>query len=169
MQTLKKQPNALKMMLIIASFVIIIAGMKAAKDILVPFFFAIFISIITSSLLYWLNRKKIPMLLSLLFVSVSVLGAVFLVGFLNQLEVITFPMHEKAMYIQYKRRRWRDKVTGEDYYNTYEFHPPGVKATHELASFLKEADRETLDTLCHDWESIRYIRKEDFYMVQKSS
>lgn len=90
---------------------------------------------------------------------------VSLVGFLNPVEVITFPMHEKAMYIQYRRRRWRDKDTGEDYYNNYEFHPKGVKATHELASFLKEADRETLDAFCYDWESIRYLRKEDFYVV----
>ncbi len=89
-QPIQKQPNALKMMLTVASFVIIIAGMKAAKDILVPFFFAIFISIITSSLLYWLNRKKIPMLLSLLFVSVSVLGAVFLMGLLLKSSIQDF-------------------------------------------------------------------------------
>ncbi len=78
MAEVKKNPNVLKIMLIIASFVIIIAGMKAAKDILVPFLFSVFISIITSSLLYWLNRKKIPMVVSLLIVSLCVFGAVFL-------------------------------------------------------------------------------------------
>ncbi|MGD9157885.1 MAG: AI-2E family transporter [Desulfobacteraceae bacterium] len=78
MADVKKNPNALKVMLILACFVIIIAGMKAAKDILVPFLFSVFISIILSSLLYWLNRKKIPMIVSLLFVSLCVVGAVFL-------------------------------------------------------------------------------------------
>ena len=78
MAEVKKNPNALKVMLILACFVIIIAGMKAAKDILVPFLFSVFLSIITSTLLYWLNRKKIPMVVSLLIVILCVLGAVFL-------------------------------------------------------------------------------------------
>jgi len=86
-------------------------------------------------------------------------------GFLDKVEVITFPIYEKAVYIRYYRRRWRDKDTGKDYFNTYEFHPSGVKATHEFAFFLKETDRDTLDALCFDWKDIRYIRKEDFYVV----
>lgn len=88
-----------------------------------------------------------------------------LVGFLNPVEVISFPAWEKPVYIKYKRRRWRDMNTKKDYFNTYEFHPKGVKAVHEFANFLKELDREELDTIFLDWKSIRYITQEDFHLV----
>lgn len=101
MADVKKNPNALKVMLILASFVIIIAGMKAAKDILVPFLFSVFISIITSSLLYWLNRKKIPMIVSLLIVILFVLGAVFLMVLLLKSSIHDFtqslPLYQEKL------------------------------------------------------------------------
>ena len=73
---------ALKIMIIFASFVIIVAGMKAAHNILVPFLLSVFISIITSPFLYWLNRKKINMGVSLLIVIFCVLIATILIGLL---------------------------------------------------------------------------------------
>ncbi len=101
MADVKKSPNALKVMLILASFVIITAGMKAASDILVPFLFSIFLSIITSSLLYWLNKKKIPMLVSLLIVILFVLGAVFLLVLLFKSSINDFtqslPLYQEKL------------------------------------------------------------------------
>ena len=101
MADVKKNPNALKVMLILACFVIIIAGMKAAKDILVPFLFSVFLSIITSRLLYWLNRKKIPMIVSLLIVILCVLGAVFLLILLFKSSINDFtqslPLYQKKL------------------------------------------------------------------------
>jgi predicted PurR-regulated permease PerM len=43
-----------------ASFVVIVAGMKAASSILVPFLLAAFIAIICAPLMLWLQRKKVP-------------------------------------------------------------------------------------------------------------
>ena len=101
MADVKKSPNALKVMLILASFVIIIAGMKAASDILVPFLFSVFLSIITSSLLYWLNKKKIPMIVSLLIVILFVLGAVFLLVLLFKSSINDFtqslPLYQEKL------------------------------------------------------------------------
>jgi AI-2 transport protein TqsA len=54
--------------LTLASFVIIIAGMKAAAAIIVPFLLAAFISIIASPPFYWLQKKKIPKVIALLIV-----------------------------------------------------------------------------------------------------
>jgi AI-2 transport protein TqsA len=59
----------------VASFVVIIAGMKAAKSILVPFLLSIFISVICGPLLFWLRRKAFPMWLALLSVIMIVLLA----------------------------------------------------------------------------------------------
>ncbi|MFC1495561.1 AI-2E family transporter [Thermodesulfobacteriota bacterium] len=74
--------NASKVMLIVASFVIIVAGMKAAQPILVPFLLSVFIAIISSPLLYWLNRKKINMGVSLLIVIFCIIMASLLIGLL---------------------------------------------------------------------------------------
>lgn len=86
-------------------------------------------------------------------------------GFLNKVEIIAFPALGLPVYLQFKRRRWRDSETEIDYFNQYEFHPPGMKILHEFRDFLKGADRETLDTVFYDWKNIRHIRKEDFYVV----
>jgi len=57
-----------------AAFVVVIAGMRATQSILVPFFLAIFFAVITSPVLYWLQRKRVPQWASLLIVIAGVLG-----------------------------------------------------------------------------------------------
>jgi len=88
-----------------------------------------------------------------------------LLGFLRPIEIINFPMWGKPVYITYKRRRWRGKDDGADYFNNYDFHPEGVKSTYEFADFLKGINREELNALFLDWESIRYISQKDLQLV----
>ena len=65
-------------LLILASFVIVVAGMKAASSILVPFFLAVFIAVICTPPLFWLQRKGVPKVLAL----VLILAAILIVGLL---------------------------------------------------------------------------------------
>ena len=65
-----------------AAFVIVVAGMKAAATIIVPFLLAVFISIIAGSPLIWLRRKKLPMWLSLTIIILVVIGVMLLLVFL---------------------------------------------------------------------------------------
>ena len=67
----------------VAALVIIIAGMKAAAAIIVPFIFSIFIAIICSPLLSWLTKRKVPSVLAVLII----LFAILLTGFLLMLAV----------------------------------------------------------------------------------
>jgi len=69
-------------MLILASFVIIIAGMKAAEAIVVPFLLAAFLAIITSPPFIWMQKKGVPKVLALLFIIVAFLSVLFLIGML---------------------------------------------------------------------------------------
>jgi hypothetical protein len=64
-------------------------------------------------------------------------GDVVLDGYCNPLELLHFSMKGKPLYLKLYRRKW--KISGETthYSNSYDFHPEGVKATHEFASFLK--------------------------------
>jgi len=67
-------------LLILASFIIVVAGMKAASDILVPFFLAVFIAVICAPPLFWLQRKGVPKLPALALILVAILIAVLLFG-----------------------------------------------------------------------------------------
>ena len=63
-----------------ASFIIVVAGMKAASSILVPFFLAVFIAVICTPPLFWLQRKGVPKVLALVFILVAILVLGFLFG-----------------------------------------------------------------------------------------
>lgn len=67
-------------LLILASFVIVVAGMKAASSILVPFFLAVFIAVICAPPLFWLQRKGVPKALALTFILVAILIVGLLFG-----------------------------------------------------------------------------------------
>jgi AI-2 transport protein TqsA len=58
---------------ILASFIIVVAGMKAASSILVPFFLAVFIAVICAPPLFWLQRKGVPKILALVLILVAIL------------------------------------------------------------------------------------------------
>jgi hypothetical protein len=61
-------------------------------------------------------------------------------GFMNPLELNSFPIVGKRCFLRLKRRKW--KLRGSDgsssYTNTYDFTLEGTKATKLFGSFLKE-------------------------------
>ncbi|MFO8112717.1 MAG: AI-2E family transporter [Desulfosalsimonadaceae bacterium] len=69
-------PQALRIMLAIACFVVIIAGMRSAAGLLVPFLLSVFIAIICTPLLFWLQNRGIPKLpaIALIVVFLVVIG-----------------------------------------------------------------------------------------------
>jgi AI-2 transport protein TqsA len=66
----------------LASFIIVVAGMKAASSLLVPFFGAVFIAIICAPPMFWLQRKGVPKVLALMIILVAILLVGFLFGIL---------------------------------------------------------------------------------------
>ena len=64
----------------IAAFVVIIAGMIAAKSIIVPILLSAFIAIICSPALFWLESKKVPRVLAFIIVIGVVVGLLTGVG-----------------------------------------------------------------------------------------
>lgn len=63
-----------EILLTLAAVVIIIAGMKAADVILVPFFLSGFIAIISAPSMFWLERKGLASVLALLIVVLVIIG-----------------------------------------------------------------------------------------------
>ena len=68
--------KAASMLLTAAAFVVVVAGMRAAESIVVPFLLSIFIAIISAPPLFWLERKGLPRWLAMLIV----IGAIIAVG-----------------------------------------------------------------------------------------
>jgi AI-2 transport protein TqsA len=64
----------------LACIVIVIAGMREASGILVPFLLSVFIAILCAGPLSWLRSKGIPSLVSILLIIVVILGAMFGIG-----------------------------------------------------------------------------------------
>jgi predicted PurR-regulated permease PerM len=62
----------------VASFVIIVAGMRAATAILVPFLLSLFVAIVCTPLLFWMRRKGVPNALAV----VAILVGIMTVGLL---------------------------------------------------------------------------------------
>lgn len=77
-------------LLITASIVIILAGIKAAESILVPILLSAFISIISSPFYLRMLKKKIPKPVSILFIILIFLLFIFLFGLLVGTSVADF-------------------------------------------------------------------------------
>jgi len=78
MSTERPRTTVSQMLLTVAAFVIVVAGMQAASSLLVPFLLAAFITIICTPIMAWLIRRGAPSWLALIVVIVGVL----LIGFL---------------------------------------------------------------------------------------
>jgi len=77
MPQLKDTSGLARYLIIAACFVIVVAGMKTAASIIVPFLLSLFIAILCIPFLSWLRQFNVPDALSILIVLVGV----FLVGF----------------------------------------------------------------------------------------
>jgi len=76
-------------------------------------------------------------------------------GYLNKMELQTFPLKDKTVYIALRRRRWKEKGnTKESYSNRYDLHFKGMKTTREFGIFLKEELGWQPDEYNQFWQSL---------------
>jgi AI-2 transport protein TqsA len=66
--------NVARVLLTATCFVILVAGMRAAGSILVPFLLSLFIAIICAPSLFWMERKGVPMVVAVLSIIVGIIG-----------------------------------------------------------------------------------------------
>ena len=78
------------MLLTLAGFVVVVAGISAAQVIVVPFLLSVFIAIIIAPLMFWLHKKGLPTLLALLIVIIGLLLIVVLIAYLIGSSVQSF-------------------------------------------------------------------------------
>ncbi|MGR8918442.1 MAG: AI-2E family transporter [Gammaproteobacteria bacterium] len=73
-----QQNPATQGLFLAAAFVVVIAGMKAASAIVVPFLIAVFVAVLASSPLFWLRARGVPMWLALPLIVVAIIGVMVL-------------------------------------------------------------------------------------------
>lgn len=61
-------------------------------------------------------------------------------GFMNPIELQSFPIQGRKCYLKLKRRRWKAQGTTDSTkcHNEYDFAAEGTKATKMFGAFLKE-------------------------------
>ncbi len=99
-----EQSQTARLLVIVASFVVIVAGMKAAESIIVPFLLALFISIIASPPYFWLQEKGLPKALAMLIVIFAFIFIISIIGLLIGTSINDFtsklPLYETKLRSQ---------------------------------------------------------------------
>ena len=80
MDTSRDMPARMGFMIIAACIVVIIAGMKAASGIIVPFLLSIFIAVIGGGPFSWLIRKRVPSVLAVVIIIACVIAVLLGLG-----------------------------------------------------------------------------------------
>lgn len=73
--------QGLKFLLGAAAFVAIVAGMKAAAPLLVPFLVSVYLAVIAAPMVFWLRRKGVPAPVAVILVIVTMIGLLTLMGY----------------------------------------------------------------------------------------
>ena len=91
MQLQERRDKGARVLVAAASLVVVIAGLKFAASVILPFLISLFLAMITLPLLNWLTRKKIPRPLAVIvtmIVALAVLSGIFvpIAGSLNRFQ-----------------------------------------------------------------------------------
>ncbi len=79
-----------KVWMSLAAFIIVIAGIKAASSIVIPFLLSIFIATVSAPAIFWLERLKLPRILAFLIVLSFVVFVLFGFGYILSTSVDSF-------------------------------------------------------------------------------
>lgn len=110
----------IQMLLIsLASIVVILAGLKAASSIVLPFLLAIFIAIIIFPLITLLEKLKIPRIISFIFVSVAFIGALIFLGNITFDALADFSAQLPELQSKFRTQsaKWIDKINSYELIN----------------------------------------------------
>lgn len=84
------ETTALRTLLVLAALVVLVAGLKLAGALLLPFLVAVFFSIVVAPLVLWLERRGIPPGIAVLLTMLGVLGVMLGFGALVTQSIASF-------------------------------------------------------------------------------
>ena len=143
-----------------AAFVIVVAGMRAAVEIIIPFLLAVFLAIICTPALFWLKNRGISTAFAIIIVSLVIITAGLMVGtilttsiadFTNDLPQYTNQLNNRIRDMEVKWNQWleekREKFHRDDT-DSVNITPPSVPsieapATNSIISENTENSQQT--------------------------
>jgi AI-2 transport protein TqsA len=118
-----------------AAFVVVVAGMKAAVDIVVPLLMAVFLAIISTPALFWLKTKGVTTPFAILLVSLVILLAGLLIGTVLTTSVADFttdlPQYTKKLDAELRNleKKWNDWVEEFHRFGQEKMNQPKMQST----------------------------------------
>jgi predicted PurR-regulated permease PerM len=133
MENNKTTEYGLKFWVIAASFVIVIAGLKAAASIVIPLLLSLLLASICYAPFIWLQKKKVPDMIAILIVLIGILALAFLIVALLGTSVSGFA-DKVPFYEQKFASYWSDinqwlvanELVGEDMKLHEKINPGGI-------------------------------------------
>jgi AI-2 transport protein TqsA len=109
------EQGGVRILLIVAALVVIIWGIYQAQSVLVPFLISVFLAVIGTSPLLWLERKRVPSVIAVLLVVGGIIGILLIIGALVGTSINSFsnalPFYEAR--IQEKFFALKDLLTSK--------------------------------------------------------
>lgn len=103
-----------------AAFVILVAGLREAASIIVPFLMSVFLAVVATPPLYWLQNKGLPRWLALIVVMLSIVGSASLVAIFMGSSITDFT----RSLPEYKAQLQQQSVGLINLMNRYGIEPP---------------------------------------------
>lgn len=75
----RREVNLQSTVVVVSAVVIILAGLRAASAIVVPFLVSVFVATLAAPAVLWLHRRRVPKLVAILFVVLIVVGFLTLI------------------------------------------------------------------------------------------
>lgn len=112
-----RQTPAMSWLFGLASLVVIVAGMRAAQELIVPLLASLFLTVICYPPLEWMQKKRLPtwfaLVVIILLVSVSLLLVVAIVG--SSLQDLTSHIGDYQAQLEAKKDALLDWIAGRGY------------------------------------------------------
>jgi predicted PurR-regulated permease PerM len=84
------EQRGVRFLVIVAALVVIIWGIYQARSVLVPFLISVFLAVIGTSPLLWLERKRVPSVIAVLLVVGGIIGILLIIGALVGTSINSF-------------------------------------------------------------------------------
>jgi len=84
------EQRGVRFLFIVAALVVIIWGIYQAQSVLVPFLVSVFLAVIGTSPLLWLERKRVPSVIAVLLVVGGIIGILLIIGALVGTSINSF-------------------------------------------------------------------------------
>jgi len=99
------EQRGVRFLVIVAALVVIIWGIYQAQSVLVPFLVSVFLAVIGTSPLLWLERKRVPSVIAVLLVVGGIIGILLFIGALVGTSINSFsnalPFYEARIQEQF--------------------------------------------------------------------